>query len=162
MAEWLHCSPKQEFNGSIEYEISTYGWNHAYLITSTTKYSSKGTFNLRVRKTGTVTVKLKEEFGGFDQEWDVYVEVPQSKFDERDRKMSVLNEKKLELKALKNRLKSVEMKISNLNKEEITLKGENGHQFLQLTKNREIAVDALRQNHNKLLFELKKMSAIIF
>jgi hypothetical protein len=47
---------------------------HAYLITKETSFKSKGEFAMEVKKTGSVKTKLKEEYGGFNQDWEVYVE----------------------------------------------------------------------------------------
>lgn len=159
---WLRGSILGEIKTKA-YEISIpYQRTHALLRTIETEYTSKGTFSLRVKKTGTSNVKLKEEFGSFTQEWDVYTEVTEGAVESHNIRKKLLNEKKSEFRALKNKSKNFERRLSKLNNELISLKNKNGKQFLMLSKKRDKAVDALIQDSNKLLFELKKMSAIIF
>lgn len=49
--------------------------SHAVLFTKSTSFGSKGWFNLRVRRLPDSEVKLKEEFGSFNQTWPVFEEV---------------------------------------------------------------------------------------
>lgn len=67
------------------YEIALLSWDnyletyvpsekHARLKTSYTTFQSKGRFSLKVKKNGTVPIKLKEDFGNFTQNWDLYEE----------------------------------------------------------------------------------------
>ncbi len=59
-----------------KYEIIVQGQkNRAILNTRYTTFTNKGSFSLPVKKTGTQTVSLKEEYGGFTQEWNTYTEV---------------------------------------------------------------------------------------
>ena len=50
---------------------------HAILVTIVNEFSSKGWFNLYVRKLSEIPMQIKHEFGGFTQKWDVYQEVPE-------------------------------------------------------------------------------------
>ncbi|MCA0388211.1 MAG: hypothetical protein LCH52_06920 [Bacteroidetes bacterium] len=63
-------------NRNDSYEIIVPGQTYrALLYTSYTSYTTKGSFTLPVQKTGTQNVTVKEEFGGFSQEWNTYSEV---------------------------------------------------------------------------------------
>ncbi len=84
--------------GTETYEISTYSSrNHALLITTETKFTTKGRFSIDVVKAGTREVRVKEEMGGFDQTWNVYREVKQEEIQE-------VNKKKRKIRELRNKL----------------------------------------------------------
>ncbi len=48
---------------------------HAILLTIETQFSSKGRFSLYAKKLYEVPIQIKQEFGGFTQNWTVYMEV---------------------------------------------------------------------------------------
>jgi len=91
------------YNGFDMYEISLpeynyyYGnvpsQNHAVLITTETTFKSKGRFELAVQKTGKLPIKLKQQFGGFNQDWPLYIEV-----NSQTRKNVVAEKKTLKIK----------------------------------------------------------------
>jgi hypothetical protein len=56
------------------YEISTNWNNRALLKTTTTEFKSKGNFSLKVIQGETISVKLKPEYGSFNQNWIKYYE----------------------------------------------------------------------------------------
>jgi hypothetical protein len=63
-------------NESNSYEIIVPGQTYrAILYTRYTTFTTKGNFSLPVEKSGTQKVSVKEEYGGFSQEWNTYSEV---------------------------------------------------------------------------------------
>jgi len=57
------------------YEIALgLGGPHAVLITTTTSFQTRGTFDLTVKDIGTMPEDIKEEYGGFTQMWHWYEE----------------------------------------------------------------------------------------
>lgn len=76
----------QNDDKSYEIALSTYNRyygeypsdDHSILITNDTAISSKGWGNMDVYDKGMVDVKLKENYGGFTQQWHEYVQVSQS------------------------------------------------------------------------------------
>lgn len=93
--------------------------NHALLMTIQTTFSSKGWFTLSVTKTSQIPMDLKEEFGGFTQTWDFYVEVSSNEIYENDQKKNQIKEIEKELNKYK---KQLETQKANLNKKEIKIK----------------------------------------
>lgn len=94
---------KALMGGGEEYEIKRSGFRlHSILQTSKTIFQSKGTFRLKVKLIDTVPVRVKEEFGGFTQTWDVYKEVTDSEIDEYDRLTNSIKNKKKEIRELEN------------------------------------------------------------
>lgn len=62
--------------GPGEYEISPFGSpTRAILKTTSTAFTTRGRFSLRVRVVGERQVKLRPELGGFTQEWKILEEV---------------------------------------------------------------------------------------
>jgi len=51
-----------------------YSSSRGVLYTLKTSFQSKGVFTIKALKLGDTEVKLKEEFGGFDQSWPQYIE----------------------------------------------------------------------------------------
>lgn len=74
--------------------------DHSYLITKEASFRSKGRFTMRVNKSGKVDTKLRDEYGGFKQKWDVYIE---SSIDGRPSER--LSDKEEKLEKLKNNFK---------------------------------------------------------
>lgn len=63
-------------NESNSYEIIVPGQTYrALLYTQHTTFTTKGNFSLPVKKSGTQKVTVKEDYGGFSQEWNTYSEV---------------------------------------------------------------------------------------
>ena len=58
----------------FKYEIAING-KRALLVTVTTEFHSRGSFSLQVVKLGDTPITLKEEYGGFTQDWPVFIEV---------------------------------------------------------------------------------------
>jgi len=100
--------------GGEEYEIKRSGFRlHSILQTTKTIFQSKGTFSLKVKLIDTVPVRVKEEFGGFTQTWDVYKEVTDFEIGEFDRYTNLIKSKKKEIRELessKNPRKASELK----------------------------------------------------
>ncbi|KAA0259926.1 MAG: hypothetical protein EDM75_07430 [Chlorobiota bacterium] len=66
-------------NGQNRYEVQIPGETYrALLYTSGTTYTTKGSFTLLVTKKGTEIVTIKEDYGGFTQEWNEYEEASDS------------------------------------------------------------------------------------
>jgi len=94
---------KALMGGGEEYEIKRSGFRlHSILQTSKTIFQSKGTFSLKVKLIDTVPVRVKEEFGGFTQTWDVYKEVTDSEIEEYDRLTNLIKSKKKEIRELES------------------------------------------------------------
>lgn len=81
--------------------------NHAYLITSKTKFTSKGRFVMNVVKMYEEDVKLKEQFGGFTQKWNVYYEIT-------DEYIETMKSNKKELEKFKKELDEKKKKIDSM------------------------------------------------
>jgi peptidyl-prolyl cis-trans isomerase B (cyclophilin B) len=66
--------------------------NHAVLFTKESSFQSKGWFTLRVRRLADSEVRLKEDFGSFNQTWPVYEEVTEKDIasNEKDLKSSAV------------------------------------------------------------------------
>lgn len=66
----------QHDNGDYEIDLNPYGYGsqRAILKTFSVDYSSRGHASLRVMKLWDEPVRVKEEFGGFSQNWPVYIE----------------------------------------------------------------------------------------
>jgi hypothetical protein len=47
---------------------------HAYLLTTETSFKSKGRFSMVVKEAGSMETKLRDEYGGFKQNWEVYIQ----------------------------------------------------------------------------------------
>lgn len=73
-----------------EINIGYYGNNRAVLVTTETEFSTRGRFTINVTKQGTTSVTLKEDFGSFRQNWDVYREVPRSRIEASKRENNKL------------------------------------------------------------------------
>lgn len=72
---------------------------HAYLITKETSFKSKGRFSMVVKETGSVQTELKDEYGGFNQNWKVYVESelpdnPRERIEDIEEELSELESEK--------------------------------------------------------------------
>lgn len=72
------------------YEIALPSWalgrktpsdRHAILVTVDTVFQTQGWFQLAVREGGTMPVEIKEELGGFTQEWRIFAEVPEAELE---------------------------------------------------------------------------------
>ena len=87
--------------------------DHARLYTRNTTYSSRGRFSLQVQKGGTESVRLKEEYGAFYQDWNTYYEVDMNNVAENNRKLAAINE---EIQQMSNEISSKEAQKSELNK----------------------------------------------
>jgi len=57
------------------YEITYFG-SRAYLMTTETRFDSRGQFTIWASELMEVPVTLRQEFGGFTQQWKVYREAP--------------------------------------------------------------------------------------
>ena len=88
--------------GNFEYEIDING-QRAILMAFHTQFKSKGYFNIQVRKMMDLPVKIKEEFGGFDQTWPMFAEV------------DVQNDQQ-ELQKASDKIKEEEQKFNEHNK----------------------------------------------
>jgi hypothetical protein len=49
---------------------------HFFLLTTNTRFTNKGQFQLKAKWVTQVSIKLNQEAGGFIQDFDVFVEVP--------------------------------------------------------------------------------------
>lgn len=99
--------------------------NRFLLITFNTRYRSKGKFSLEVIRGERQEVKLKEELGGFTNEWQVYIESVgkarekydsyQNKVEEAEKEIKRLtqkiNENNKEKENIQERLKALESEI---------------------------------------------------
>ncbi|MCF7919314.1 MAG: hypothetical protein K9N06_05320 [Candidatus Cloacimonetes bacterium] len=103
----------------MEYEIALpeydfyYGQHpsdrHAILNTVDTEFSSKGLFHMYVMKLYQEPVQLKEEFGGFTQQWNVYLEIPGSY-------LSKIEAAKIEVEEKKNFINTCENEKDEMEK----------------------------------------------
>lgn len=85
---------------------------HALLITTDTSFHSKGWFDLNVTKLQEMPITLKEEFGGFTQNFNVYMEISDNQIEtievernilkDLEKKMEEINSIKKEIKAIFN------------------------------------------------------------
>jgi len=100
------------------YEIDTYG-SRALLRTESVTYSSKGSFNLPVYKSGTLPIQVT---GGFTQNWNVYVEVPKGYWKNvKELRKKRDTEKKI-VKQLNQQIKKVNNTLANYKEKRINLK----------------------------------------
>ncbi len=67
---------------------------HAVLFTKNTTFTSKGWFTLRVRRLPDSEVRLKEEYGSFNQTWPVYEEVTEEELRINEATMRELGSKR--------------------------------------------------------------------
>jgi hypothetical protein len=89
--------------GNETYEIQASGNRYRSLLTRYSKrYTTKGYFSIRARKTGTRAVTVKEEYGGFEQEWNEYEEVTPDEVREMNSKKQELQNKTSRLNELIN------------------------------------------------------------
>ena len=127
-----------EFSSIItEYEIALedydyyYGiipsQNHAILLTIETQFSSKGRFALYAKKLYEIPIQIKQEFGGFTQNWSVYMEVSdqtrskiKNKKEDINKFKTLLKKKSKEEKKLDENLVKKKTKIEALKSEIIS------------------------------------------
>ena len=109
------------------YEI-TVGQQSALLVSTDTRFETTGAFQLYVTELVEMPVTLREEYGGFTQNWKVYREVPNAEIETR---FSMANEKQKQLDAdtweissviaransLKRQLERLPQQINNLKKQ---------------------------------------------
>lgn len=102
------------------YEISVSG-SRAILITNNTSFQSRGMFTLRVVETGEMPITLRQEYGGFDTQWPVYVEIPSDEYRKNtENNMKILSEIEtysIEIESMERRIESIN-KMERLHKEE--------------------------------------------
>jgi len=96
---------------------------HAYLITKETSFKSKGKFSLVVKETGSIKTEIKEEYGSFEQDWNVYVESempkdPRSKLEDIEEKINEIDSKVSQTKWLIEE-RSLELDKAKSNVEEL-------------------------------------------
>jgi hypothetical protein len=96
---------------------------HAYLITKETSFKSKGRFSMVVKETGSIETELKDEYGGFDQDWNVYVESempedPRSKVEDIEEEINEIDSKVSQAEWLVEE-RSLELEKAKSNVEEL-------------------------------------------
>jgi hypothetical protein len=109
-----------EFSSILnEYEIALENYdyfgsipsqNHAILLTIETQFSSKGRFALYAKKLYEIPIQIKQEFGGFTQNWSVYMEIS-------DQTISTIKNKKNDINKFKALLKKKSKKKKKLNED---------------------------------------------
>jgi hypothetical protein len=65
--------------GEQIYEFVTTGGMRGILQTTSIRFQNRGYFSIAAKKIKDVDIKLKEEFGGFDAKWPVFLEVENAK-----------------------------------------------------------------------------------
>ncbi|MEN6462413.1 MAG: hypothetical protein ABFC94_13740 [Syntrophomonas sp.] len=90
--------------------------NHAILKTVSTTFQSKGWFTIKAISEGTMPVDIKEEYGGFTQDWPVYIEVPDSTLDHQNKaeQQQIYNEANNNNNKLKTEQQSNKHEINRL------------------------------------------------
>ena len=94
------------------YEI-TYLGSRAYLMTTETRFESQGRFNLWVSELIEVPVTLRQEFGGFTQQWKVYREAPRHELIKRHEAGTKIGTAEDSIEVRELRLANLEPLISN-------------------------------------------------
>ena len=98
------------------YEITPfYSSQHAFLYTFETSYSSKGRFTLDVITSSKTPVNLKEEYGGFKQEWDTYMEATADIKESISKKTLLLELKNILLISNKQKMDSISVELNGIN-----------------------------------------------
>ncbi|HEY3294031.1 MAG TPA: hypothetical protein VGL38_01180 [bacterium] len=87
---------------------------HAVLFTKETSFQSKGWFNLSVRRLQDSEVRLKEDYGSFNQTWPVYEEVTSQEVSEYRQKQGILEAKQDSIRRLRNAAESEQARIASL------------------------------------------------
>lgn len=100
-------------HSNAEYEIDVYG-KRALLIALKTEFTTKGYFNLPVKKLMDMPVKIKEEYGGFDQNWPVFIEIdPKEEQANLQNIATILDESKKKLYELEDQLQENNSALKN-------------------------------------------------
>lgn len=100
-------SQEMELDGGILYEIAPfYSENHAFLLTTQTKFTRKGSAQITVYQAGETKVKVKD---GFNQDWKMY---RQPSYEEQE----LISEYNKRLPKIKSEIKLLEEKIDPLKK----------------------------------------------
>ncbi|MEB2296491.1 MAG: hypothetical protein OZ930_08220 [Ignavibacteria bacterium] len=144
------------------YEIATGSRYRSLLTTFETSYNTKGYFSIRARKTGVKKVRVKEEFGGFEQEWNVYEEVIEHEVAMYDERVSSIRQKKKELSSLNREIAPTTKKIKVFNNEKEILILKKDRALDALINERERAIRDITQERDRQIFELKKLLVIFY
>jgi len=139
------------------YEINTGGRYHAILTTSTTEYNTKGYFEIPARKTGTLNVTVKEEYGGFAQVWNEYEEVTPREIRANNSRKEELVEDQREISKLKQGIAPSMVKIKSI--ENLISKAEQARDnaAMAFERDKTALINALDKKKESLTFEVKKI-----
>lgn len=88
--------------------------NHAILKTTTISYSSKGWLTINAKRIIDIPIQLKQEYGGFTQNWPVYQEVTDSDIAANNSKIQQLSNLNAQINDLKQQKASIDEKNNNL------------------------------------------------
>ncbi|MCB1060307.1 MAG: hypothetical protein KDB65_08745 [Calditrichaeota bacterium] len=89
---------------------------HAVLITKQSSFESTGWFTIRVRRLDNSVVKLREEFGSFNQTWPVYEEVSDEEISNYNRMVELVQSKSDSLGWARETIEKADSRIRVLTK----------------------------------------------